>query len=78
MNEHLYLKFADHAAAIRALRTKDQAFSELCTDYEEICTWLASHERAAEIASEEIDHARELRRELEEDINRRLAESQAT
>lgn len=48
---------------------KDATFREICADYEEICTWLVDHRCAEDCPSVECDHARELVRDLENEIN---------
>ena len=74
MTEHIFVKFPDHRESIRALLQKDARFREACADYEEICTWLAARDRSA--SSEEHDRARELIRELEDEISKKLKENQ--
>ena len=69
MSEYVYRKFSDHIEIISELLQKDATFREICADYEEMCTWLASYCRSKGRPSEECDHARELIRDLENDIN---------
>ena len=69
MIDHVYRKFPDNVEAIRALLQKDATFHETCDDYEEICTWLTHHCRPEDRPSVECDHARELMRALEDEIN---------
>lgn len=69
MTDHVYLKFPNHFYEIQRLLQHSTAFREMCDDYEEICTWLASHERTKRPPTEECEHARELVRELEDEID---------
>jgi len=68
MVDHVYRAFPDHITRIRALLQKDAAFGEACADYEEVSTWLAAHCRSASGPSKECDQARELMRELADEI----------
>ena len=72
MAEHVYRKFPNHIEAIQALLQTDATFEEICADYEEICTWLASQQESTVLHTEEIEHARELIQELEDEINKML------
>lgn len=65
---HVHRKFPDYGEAIQALLQKDATFREICTDYEEICTWLDGYCRSQGRPSEKCDHARQLIRELEVEI----------
>ena len=42
MTDPVYRKFPDSADAILALRNKDSDFSQICDDYDEMYTWLAT------------------------------------
>ncbi len=66
--EHVSRKFSNHIEAIQALLQKDATFREICADYEEICTWLDSHDRLEGLPSKDCDLTRELVRELEDEI----------
>ena len=66
--EHVSRKFPNHIEAMQALLQKDATFREICADYEEICTWLDSHDRSEGPPSKDCDFTRELRRELEDEI----------
>ena len=68
MTDHVYRKFSNHVEAIQALLQKDTTFREICADYEEICTWLHDYCRSKGRPSKECDFARELIRELEDEI----------
>jgi uncharacterized protein YdcH (DUF465 family) len=72
MMEHIYLKFADRIGSIRTLLQKDATFEEICADYEEICTWLSSQQESTVLSTEEIEYARELIKDLEDEINEML------
>ena len=72
MIDNIYRAFPDHIKRIRALLQKDAVFGEACADYEEVCTWLAAHCRSAGGPSEECDQARELMRELADEIFKAL------
>ena len=72
MSNHIYKKFADQIDSIQALLKTDATFEEVCADYEEICTWLASQQESTVLSTEEIEHARELIQELEDEINKML------
>lgn len=72
MTDHIYRKFSNHIEAIQALLQKDATFEEVCADYEEICTWLASQQESTFLSTEEIEYARELVRDLEDEINKML------
>ena len=75
MNDHIYRKYPDHVEAIRALRNKDFAFSEMCDDYEEMCTWLAAQSCTLAPHAEECFQAQEIIRDLEEDIKKALRDA---
>ena len=72
MSDLIYRKFADQIDSIQTLLKTDAIFEEVCTDYEEICTWLASQQESTVLSTEEIEHARELIQELEDEINKML------
>ena len=76
MTDHIYRNFADHEESIRALLRTDATFGEVCADYEEICTWLAAQRRTAGPTDEEYDYAREVVRELEDEIFKMIEENQ--
>ena len=75
MTNHVYQKFPYHIEIIQALLQKDGTFREICADYEEMCSWLASYCRSKGLPSEECDRARELIRDLENDITKALREA---
>ena len=75
MTEHVYLKYPEHVKAIQALRHKDAAFSEMCDDYEEMCSWLAAQSCSIDPQSEECADAREIIRDLEDDIKKALKDA---
>jgi uncharacterized protein YdcH (DUF465 family) len=72
MTGHIDRKFADRIESIQNLLKKDATFAEMCGDYEEICNWLASKDRSESRPSEEIDRARELKQDLEDEIEKAL------
>lgn len=68
----------EHIDEIRAIQGQDTTFREVCTDYEEVCTWLAAQEdRSAAPDPQEYDDARELKRSLEGEILKLLEEHNA-
>jgi uncharacterized protein YdcH (DUF465 family) len=73
MTDHVYRKFSQHREAIQVLLQENTTFKEICDDYEEICTWLAFYRRSESRASEEYDRAREMIRDLEDEINKVLS-----
>ena len=75
MSDYLNRKFPQLIYDIQVLRAKDATFCEACVDYEEICTWLAIQtDRTSACDSEEWAHARELKRDLEDEILKLLEE----
>ena len=76
MTDHVYRKYPEHAKAIQALRNKDADFSEMCDDYEEMSTWLASQNRSIDPHSEECVQAQEIIGNLEDEIIKKLEEYQ--
>ena len=72
MTEHVNRKFPNHIECIREFLDKDATFREICEDYEEMCTWLACHCRLEGRPSEECDTAREIIRDLEDEIEKVL------
>lgn len=75
MTEHVYNKFPNHIEVIQVLLQKDGTFREICADYEEMCSWLAFYCRFKGLPSKESDRARELIRELEDEITKALREA---
>ena len=74
MDDYVHRKFPEHTDSIQALMEKDAAFRATCADFEEMCTWLAAQCRSADPGSEELGHAWELIRDLEDEIRNRLVE----
>jgi len=70
--EHVFRKFPNHIEAIRILLQEDASFREMCADYEEICTWLDTHDRSESPPSKEGILTRELIQELEAEITKVL------
>ena len=68
MTDHVCRKFPNYMEVIQSLLQKDPTFREICADYEEICTWLHDYCRSKGRPSKECDFARELIRELEDEI----------
>ena len=76
MTDHVYRKYPNLRAEIQALRNQDAGFGQMCDDYEEMCTWLAARSAAAGPSSEDVTHAREIIRDLENEITKKLKEKQ--
>ena len=74
LTEHIYRKFPNHIEAIQALLQKDATFGEICDDYEEVCSWVESHCREDGPPSKQCDGARNLIRDLEDEIIKKLEE----
>jgi hypothetical protein len=72
MTEHVNRKYPEHVGAIEALRENDPSFSEMCNDYEEMCTWMAAQSCSLDPHSEECNQAKEIIRDLEYEIERML------
>jgi len=72
MTAYVYQKFPDRIEAIKSALQADDDFSEICADYEELCTWLAARQHPANESCEECERALELRAELEQEITRVL------
>ena len=68
----VFRRFSSDIEGIKKLLEKDTTFKEICADYEEMCTWLDDHCRSQDRPSEECDHARELIRDLEDEIKKVL------
>jgi uncharacterized protein YdcH (DUF465 family) len=75
MTEHVYRKYPGRAERIQELKNRDTQFGEICDDYEEMCTWLAAQNRRLEPHSEEITQAKEIIRDLEDEIKKALEKS---
>jgi uncharacterized protein YdcH (DUF465 family) len=72
MAEHVYRKFPNHIEAIQTLLQKDATFREICADYEEMCKWLACQNQSEGQSKKGCDIAREVIRELEDEITKAL------
>ena len=72
MNDHIYRKFPDDTQAIQSLLQKDAAFREIYAEYEEMSTWLASQYPEQPRPAKEYDDARDLLRNLEQEIRKAL------
>jgi hypothetical protein len=70
--DHIYRRFSNNIVDIKELLRKDTTFREICDNYEEICTWLDNYCRSQSRPSTECDHAREVVRNLENEINKVL------
>jgi uncharacterized protein YdcH (DUF465 family) len=68
MPEYVYRKFPNYIKTLQALLQKDATFREICADYEEMCTWLDLQYRSEDRSNNECDIAREVIRELEDEI----------
>lgn len=75
MTDYVCRKFPDQLESIQTLLQKNAAFEEMCADYEEICTWFSTHSRTQGPSPGERDHARELMRDLEDEIAEALRET---
>jgi hypothetical protein len=75
MAEHVYRKFPNHIEVIQTLLQKDVTSEEICADYEEMCTWLACRHRSEGRSNKDCDIAREVIRELEDDILKALRDA---
>ncbi len=79
MGNHVYQRYPQLFDAIQALEANDAMFRDVCADYEEICTWLAAQcEFNAIRDPEEYTNARELKRDLEDEILKLLEEYNAS
>ena len=68
MTDYVNRRFHNYITAIQSLMETDADFREACANYEEICTWLDSHDRSEGPPSKDCDLTRELMRELEDEI----------
>ena len=75
MTEHVYRRFPDHVEVIQALLQRHGTFRDICTDYDEICAWLDHYCSTIGRPSEECDHARQVMRDLEDEINNVLKDA---
>lgn len=75
MTDHVYKRFSYQIEGVQALMQKDATFREICADYEEICTWLACQDCPEGPLSQEVDYARELMQDLEDDIEKALKDA---
>ena len=66
--EHIQRKFPNRFQQIRSLAQRNREFEDICNDYEEISTWLSNQGRTGKSTKKELDRARELIKDLEEDI----------
>ena len=75
MSDYVNRKFPQFTDDIQALRAKDATFREVCADYEDLCAWLAAKNDASRPPDlEEYGDARELKRDLEDEILKLLEE----
>ncbi len=78
MGNHVYQRYPQLIDAIRELEANDATFREVCADYEDINTWLAAQDGRTPVPDpEEWAHARELKRDLEQEILKLLEEHDA-
>lgn len=69
MNDYVFSRFPQHSETIQALRPKIAGLFEACSNYEEICTWLATQKQNSAARNPgELDQARDLKRDLENEI----------
>jgi hypothetical protein len=78
MTDYVNRRFHNYITAIQSLMETDADFREACANYEEICTWLAGHPSTAGQSSKEYDDAKELSRDLENEIHTLLEEHHVT
>ncbi len=71
---HLERHFPGVLHRLENLATLDKAVASLLEDYEEIRTWLAARELHGPLDEGEIESARELIKELENEIKQQLEE----
>ena len=72
MFDHILRRFPDHVTTIQALANVDATMRAILADYEEISTWLAVHDGSAAPGDAELNHARKVIRDLENEISGRL------
>jgi hypothetical protein len=74
VNFHLEQKFPSAVRSLQSLAERDTELASLLTEYEELCTWVATREQSPKglLASKvkELNHAREIVRDLEKEILR--------
>lgn len=69
MTDYVFRRFPQHVDAIQTLGPRISALFEACCNYEEVCTWLATREQYTVASNpEELEQARELKRDLEGEI----------
>jgi hypothetical protein len=72
VNFHLEQKFPSAVLSLESLAEQDDELATLLTEYEELCTWVATCEQSSEglvaTKAKELSHAREIVRHLEEEI----------
>ena len=75
MGDYVNRKFPQLIDAIQALKAEDATFREVCADYEVLCVWLAAKNDTSRPPDlEEYGDARELKRDLEDEILKLLEE----
>ena len=72
--DYVTRKFPQFSHAIRTTKAKNATLRELCTDYEELCAWLAANNDTTS-DSVELEHARDMKRDLEGEILKMLEEN---
>ena len=72
MTDHVYRNFPNDIELIRTILEKDTTFSEICADYDEMCTWLDNYCRSEGRSSKECYRAIEMIQDLEVDIKKVL------
>ena len=68
MTAQIDRRFPELARAIRERAIRDPAYRTVLADYEEMCAWLAAHDVAPRPDGEDVENARNLVRELEDEI----------
>ena len=71
MTDHLFKRFANRIETVKKLLESNEDFREICSDYEEICTWIAFQEKYS-VPRSQIERARETSESLEKEITRAL------
>ena len=70
MTDHLLQRFPNQIKELRAIILENNDFAELCSDYEEMCTWMAVRCHEIDQHRQECEQALQILKELEEEILR--------
>ena len=74
MFDHIFRRFPEYSVAIQALADADPTVRTILADYEEMCTWMATHDGSQKPEIDQIEHAQYLIKDLESEIQRKLEE----